>query len=282
MATQIVEIDESTNETTGFDPKVSREMHTLMVTVDENSGNIDVLATVDEDETPVFAKIYLKAFDKDTKKWVDDAETAKLAEQTVQDVFGTTIEKLLENNEQIPFMGYTDGNIARFNAFAPLVKFDTVTPRDVKRLRRMSAEDFKPLPIIDDARWNRFALGFSCEIDGEIKKFRVAQVLIESDDDDTPDTTLSLKYESKMIANVYRQLNEGSKLPLALRQKVIEKLKHLTENERAKRVQEINRVLNIDLDSMIEQGQAISFDNVDVTPTPDGKHHYLVGTVTQA
>lgn len=278
MAYKVVTIENDENETQ-LNPQEERDFDVLFATRDANNANIDILATEQETNTPVTFKLYLTTWDQDTKQHVPDKDARANAEALTKDLFGLTIDQLLDNQGiGKTFTAYTDGEQGRFNKFTTYTRFDTITHRDAKALRKMTGP-FTPIPVGDNTRYHRFDIGFETEIEGENKKFRLAQIAIESDDADEPDTNLSVKYKSKNLDNMLNQIGPDSDLPDAVKEKVRENVERLITVEREKAVERLHNQLGVNIDEMIQNNQGFMVKDIEVMTIPSGDVYFLKGTL---
>lgn len=262
-----------------IDSTQPRKFSLIFADVDDKSGNINVTAADVESGDPVTLVLRRRGYDNEKKSYVDDPEINERAQKILDEQFedDMTFDKLLDSKESMDaiFTAYTDGNEARFYPFTPYVHFDRITTPESKAINKYKG-DFGVVAISDNTRYNRFNVGVTMTIAGEEKQYRIAQIRRESDDPNTADVDLSIKYESKQIQNLRTQLEENE-LPAPVAAKLKEKLPQLIAKSRENVVERLNNELGIDIDEMIENGEGIKFDSVEVKQVPSSDNYFLVG-----
>lgn len=282
MQAKIVEVDAENKVDLKVDPRNPRKFDIIMAVLDENNeSSLNVMAetTDGDDEDAIMANfsIRLKSFDEDKKKWVEDESTTAEAERIATEVIGAgSLSELVETSGMgFSFTGYTDGERGFFQPFTPYTRFSKLEAADAKKLRSMSGP-FGVVPITDNARFNRFNFGISADIDGENKIFRVAQIEIESDNEDDDDELISVKYSNKVIDSFIN--GEGESVEPERREAAKRGIALMVKRERARAVKRLNDALGVDVEKLVESGdESIQFQNVTVNKIAGSSTYFLVG-----
>lgn len=264
-----------------FDPMEERTF-TITVAINDDDGNqVNILARDKETEQAVQFKLLRKKYNFETKKWEDNKDTLETSETIAQDKFNQSLDDLAKSyGHGIEFTGYTDGETGTFFPRQRFIRFDKIETADSKQLKKLTGE-LEPLPITesDNPGWARFNFGFqTTNNDGEKKKYRVSQILIESDDDNTPDKVLPLRYTNKTIRS-FANAASNEHVPEQARADLAQDVNSMLAKAREHKVEEINAALGIDLEKLLQGEETVQFDSLDVQAVGSGESYYLVGSL---
>lgn len=274
MAFKVVTADKT--GTSEFDSTEERQFELLFVSEDTDSSGVIVTAIETETQTTVTYKINTRRFDSDTKKWVADSDVEAEADRLCQEWLGYSRRELLANDydDAATFSGYTDGETVRPEAFTPYIRFDRIDVPTSKKLAKATGP-FEATAIRDNTNYRRYDLGVKVDVSDEgdgsdIKQFRVAQIEIEADDPNEPDSRESLKYTTKTIESNLNTLEE-SDFDHDRAAKIRKSINVMIDRARADKTERLNRVFGVDLQEMIENGQTFEFDSITVQSIGSGK-----------
>lgn len=251
-----------------FDPTHERDFTTVAVLKDDN-GNININASTENDgESHVVTfSLYLRSFDKESKKWQTSSELEKRAEEVVQNNFTDveSVDDLVERGltDDMEFTGYTDGKSGFWYPRPP--RPDKISTGDSKDLAKATGP-FTVGPVIDNDRFGQFQFTFFFDnAEGETKMFKVSQITVPAEDRNEDDENLSTKYVTRKVEDIINAMNQSAE---NLSEEKIEKMKRsvdqLKKRERANKVAEINAQLGVDVDELIEDGEGVVFDSLEV------------------
>lgn len=271
------------NTTDQFDPMEERTF-TVTVAINDDDGNqVNIIARDKETDSAIHFKLLRKKFNFETKKWEDNKETLETSEQICQERFGQSLDELAKTyGHGIEFQGFTDGETGSFFPRQRFIRFDKIETADSKQIKKLQGPfDVLPITESDNPAWARFNFGFQATTpDGEVKKFRVSQINVESDDENTPDELLTLRYTNKMIRSFSAAAN-NEHVPAQARVDLAQDVSNMLAKERAKKIEKINSTLGVDLENLLRGDETVQFESVEVQTVGNGEAYYLVGNLAQ-
>lgn len=271
------------NTTEQFDPMEERTF-TVTVAINDDDGNqVNIIARDKETDSAIHFKLLRKKFNFETKKWEDNKETLETSEQICQERFGQSLDELAKTyGHGIEFQGFTDGETGSFFPRQRFIRFDKIETADSKQIKKLQGPfDVLPITESDNPAWARFNFGFQATTpDGEVKKFRVSQINVESEDENTPDELLTLRYTNKMIRSFSAAAN-NEHVPAQARVDLAQDVSNMLAKERAKKIEKINSTLGVDLENLLRGDETVQFESVEVQTVGNGEAYYLVGNLAQ-
>lgn len=271
------------NNTDQFDPMEERAFVTTVAINDDDGNQVNIIARDKETDAAVHFKLLRKKYNFESKKWEDNKEVLEASEQIAKERFGQSLDDLTKSyGHGIEFNGYTDGETGTFSPRQRFIKYNKIETADSKQIKKLQGPfDVLPITESDNPAWARFNFGFQATTaDGEVKKFRVSQINVESDDENTPDELVTLRYTNKMIRN-FAQAANNEHVPAAARADLAQDVNTLLSKERARKIEKINTALGIDLETLLHGEETVQFESVEVQTVGNGEAYYLVGNLAQ-
>lgn len=226
-------------------------------------------------------RIYTKKYDEDAKLYVDDQETLDAAIETLEK-FGLTVDQqpltMIGTEIQVYHVGGEDDRTS-FYPITVFERFDRLDPKATKVIKKLKEPVFTT-PITERNGY-RFNIGVDIPIDGETKHFRISQLVIESEDEDVADQTVSVKYTNKEI-NSYRDDLQSGAIPENMIKQVEKAVDQLVQKERAKKIEELSQVFDKDFNQVIEDEDTFQVElNVQSIAGQTPPVYYLQATLVK-
>lgn len=272
---EVVNADESK-----FDGTVLRTMKGSVVIPSES--HVTIMCTDPETDEAGSMKINLQAYDEDRKSWMPNKEVYEAAEKLVQDVFGVELIDVVKDPFAVmdkEFEAYYDGERVSLNPIKTYVRYTPIGTVEANTVKKL-AMPVESMPI-DEFDGRRFNIGITVDVKGKLENLRVSQLVLEPEDDESQETVVGVKYESKDVVQMRDQLQNGDLTPETA-EKVKKVCDSLVKKARRNKVDEFKDVFGIDIDQMIADKGTFTFSKIEVRRIPNADNAYLVATVDPA
>lgn len=267
---------------TDFDPMEQRDFTVTVALNDDDGHQLNIIARDDETEKAVHFKLYRQKFNFETKKWEEDADTLAASEAIAKETFGIGLDELAQTfGSGIKFSAYTNGEQGSFEPRPRYVTFDKIDTPASKQIKKLTGP-FDVLPVTESNQpgWARFNFGIQAKIGDDIKKFRVSQIRVEYDDENTPDELVPLKYTNRIIRSFTAAVDNPA-VPEDARKTLAVDLAGMLDTARERKIEFLNQKLGIDLEKLLQGEETVQFDSVELQTVGNGGGHYLVGTLVE-
>ena len=241
-------------------------------------GGVSIIVQL-EDGSARTMKINTQAYNVDEKAWYDDDAVLAKAEETVAKI-GADI------NDMSTFAGktvevYVSNDRVSFTPIKEYVRYEKLTAAVARKLAKAGELITTPITEFDGLRFNigvQFPTG-EVDASGEpvMVNYRLSTLVIPSEEDEVPDRTFSVKYTTKTIEDLKKNIEDGS-VPEGIVEQLKASVESLTEQSRANKIEELKEPLGgKNIEDMIESGETFPIEVEAVT----GDFNYLKGVIVK-
>lgn len=289
------------------DKAEKQQYEVLDAAVDTHVGKIDLDLWSDDLDNGANMTIAYKKYDESAganePHFVDDDKTFEAANALMQEAFGMSIDEVIDNPallrdaevEAFPSEDGTRAFLTELRGFFKPDKIDTAmaktiakmptpiftTPVTETMIHGVAKESKKPYAMF------QLEAGIEVEVKNETKVARISQFKIPSDDVDTKDAIVKTKYISGVgfdgsdrdgIATKWARIDEGEYDDDPERARKIERgLRAQIDAARDARSAQFVEGIGMSIDELIESGQGIPLQKVEINDSTD--NIWIVGVI---
>lgn len=230
--------------------------------VSENDhGGFKLLGASTQTSEPAELIINTKAYDEDSRNWVDNTEAYEKAEELLKSLGASSVETALDDLNALAMTGslilpevYILGDVARWTPISEFTgnrtQFNKIDAKIAKALKAHKDENLQTLPVEE---YVGYRFNFGVNVDD--MNIRISQIVFTDEDGEVDEEipAVSVKYTTKRIDTYREDLKEG-KVVDSMIDSVNKTVDRLVAIERKKKVEELSELFGKDFEQMIKDG----------------------------
>lgn len=268
-----------------------------VLTVDASDVSVKMSVWSDEIDEGGILVLRTQRFNQQSHKYEPDEKLLEEADNAAKKAFGVGIEDIMENPhivEGSTFEGYrnedADNGYVYLTPPRTYTRFDKID--STAAVRAIKAIDFpiETTPLEESRQHGlsknnnayaiaQFNTGIRVDVKGEEKTYRISQIKVVPDDDESDEVVLKTKYLDDFVKETYQDYDEGRISDPDRARKILKNADNTLDRNRSQLIERYKSVAGFDLESMIENGEGFTVTEIEVATVPANNTRFLCAVI---